>query len=92
MADLRAADAKLSLFQYQKIPCKIAHIGQVNTFFDGGSNVHLVTEEFVRRAKLPRRPVFQSMVTTGAKASDWHTVAYNVPLVDRWNKVHTILA
>ena len=91
-ADLRAADAKLSLFQYQSIPCNIDHIGQVNTFFDGGANVNLVSEEFIRRAKLPGRPVFQSLVTTGANEADWHTEAYHVPIVDRWGEEHTILA
>ena len=91
-ADLRAADAKLSLFQYQSIPCNIDHIGQVNTFFDGGANVNLVSKEFIRRAKLPGRPVFQSLVTTGANEADWHTEAYHVPIVDRWGEEHTILA
>ena len=91
-ADLRAADEKLSLFQYQDIPFKNAHVNQVTTFFDTGSNVNLVTEEFVKRAKLQGQPVFQSLVTTGAKASDWPTKAYLVPLLDRWGEEHSVLA
>ena len=80
------------MFQYQDIPFKNAHVDQVTTFFDTGSNVNLVTEEFIKRAKLPGRPVFQSLVTTRAKASDWHTNAYQVPLIDWQGKVHAIIA
>ena len=80
------------MFQYQDIPFQNAFVDRVKTFFDSGSNVNLVTEDFVRKARLKGQPVFQSLITTGAKASDWPTKAYYVPLIDRWGKEHNVLA
>ena len=92
MADLREADERHSLFQYQAIPFQNAYVHRVTTFFDMGSNVNLVSEDFVRRARLQGQPVFQSLVTTGAKAADWPTKAYHVPLIDRWGKQQNVQA
>ena len=91
-ADLREADAKHSLFQYQDIPFQNAFVDRVTTFFDSGSNVNLVTEDFARRARLKGQPVLQSLVTTGANVSDWTSKAYYVPLVDKWGDEHKVLA
>ena len=81
-----------SLFQLQDIPFENAFVDRVTTFFDSGSNINLVTEDFARRARLKGQPVLQSLVTTGAKASDRPTKAYYVPLLDRWGKEHNVLA
>ena len=79
------------MFQYQAIPFQNAYVHRAIAFFDTGSNVNLVSEDFVRRARLQGQPVFQSLVTTGAKAADWPTKAYHVPLIDRWGKEHNVL-
>ena len=91
-ADLKAADAQHSLFQYQRVACNLGNVGEVNVFFDGGANINLVTREFIRKAKLPGRPVLQTLVTTGSNEAKWRTEAYHVPIVDRWGGEHTILA
>ena len=80
------------LFQLQDIPFQNAFIDRVMTFFDSGSNVNLVTEDFARRARLRGQPVLQSLVTTGGKVSEWTTKAYFVPLIDRWGKHQEVLA
>ena len=64
----------------------------MNVFFDGGANVNLLTREFIRKAKLPGRPVLQTLVTKGSNEAEWRTEAYHVPLVDRWGREHIILA
>ena len=92
MADIGGADAKHSLFQLQDIPFQNAFVDRVMTFFDSGSNVNLVTEEFARRARLKGQPVLQSLVMTGGQVSDWSTKAYFVPLIDRWGKEQEVLA
>ena len=85
-------NAAHSLFQLQAIPFENRFVDRVSTFFDSGSNVNLVTEGFARRAKLKGQPVLQSLFTTGGKVSEWKTKAYFVPLIDRWGKVHEVLA
>ena len=91
-AELKAANDQVSLFQYQRVPCNNDSVSEVNVFFDGGSNVCLLTREFIRKAKLSGRPVLQTLVTTGVDKAEWWTEAYNVPLVDREGKEHIILA
>ena len=71
MVDLKAADAQYSLFQYQRVACNLDNVGEVNVFFDGGANVNLLTREFIRKAKLPGRPVLQTLVTTGSNEAEW---------------------
>ena len=89
---MKAANDQFSLFQYQRVPCNNDSISEVNVFFDGRSNVSLLTREFIRKAKLSGRPVLQTLVTTGVNKAEWRTEAYNVLLVDREGKEHTILA
>ena len=69
--DLKAADDQYSLFQYQKVACNNGNVSEVNLFFDGGANVNLLTREFIRKAKLPGRPVLQTLVTTGSNKAEW---------------------
>ena len=72
--------------------CNIDNVGEVNVFFDGGANVNLLTREFIRKAKLPGRPVLQTLVTMGSNKAEWRTEAYHMPLVDREGGEHIILA
>ena len=72
--------------------CNNDNVSEVNVFFDGGANVNLLTREFIRKAKLPGRPVLQTLVTTGLNKAEWRTEAYHVPLVDREGGEHIILA
>ena len=91
-AELKAAIDQFSLFQYQRVQVNNDHVRGVNVFFDGGSNVSLLTREFIRKAKLSGRPVMQTLVTTGVNKAEWRTEAYNVALVDRDGNEHVILA
>ena len=81
--DIGAVDAAHSLFQLQDIPFENKFVDRASTFFDLGSNVNLVTEDFARRARLRGQPELQSLYTTGGKVSEWTTKAYFVPLIDR---------
>ena len=90
--DIGAVDAAHSLFQLQDIPFENEFVDRASTFFDSGSNVNLVTEDFARRARLRGQPVLQSLYTTGGKVSEWTTKAYFVPLIDRWGKIQEVLA
>merc|ERR1711867_313349 len=80
------------VFQLQDIPFQNEFVDRASTFFNSGSNVNSVTEDFARRARLKGQPVLQSLVTTGGKVSEWNTKAYFVPLIDRWGKHQEVLA
>ena len=80
------------MFQLQDIPFQNEFVNRATTFFDSGSNVNLVTEDFARRARLKGQPVLQSLVMTGGKVSEWTTKAYYVPLVDRKGKIQKVVA
>ena len=45
-------------------------------FWDAGSNVNLVRQEFARMAGWTGRPVVQPLQTTGRGAEEWRTTAY----------------
>ena len=51
-----------------------------------------MTEGFARRAKLKGQPVLQSLFTTGGKVTEWKTMAYFIPLIDRGGVEHKVLA
>ena len=69
-AELKAANDQFSLFQYQRVQVNNDYVQGVNVFFDGGSNVSLLTREFIRKAKLAGRPVMQTLVTTGVNKAE----------------------
>merc|ERR1711875_111292 len=90
--DIADVDSAHSLFQLQRIPFQNRFNDRVLTFFDSGSNMNLVTEDFARRARLKGQPMLQSLFTTGGKVSEWTTKAYFVPLIHRWGKIQEVLA
>ena len=51
-SDIGGVDAAHALFQLQVIPFQNEFVDRASTFFDSGSNVNLVTEDFARRARL----------------------------------------
>merc|ERR1711867_7036 len=91
-SDIGGVDVEHSLFQLQDIPFQNDFVNRAKSFWDSGSNVNLVTEDFARRARLKGQPVLQSLFTMGGKVSEWTTKAYFIPLIDRWGKEQKVLA
>ena len=70
------------LFQTQWIEIE-GDLNRCLTFWDCGSNIHLIRTSFAEQAGLIGRPVTQYLQTTGRGPEAWETVAYRVRLVDR---------
>ena len=67
-------------------------LDQCLSFWDCGSNIHLIRSAFAKQAGLQGRPVTQYLQTTGRQSEAWQTMAYRVRLVDREGNEHVILA
>ena len=68
--------------------------GDVNrglVFWDAGSNVNLVRQEFARLAGWVGPHVVQQQQTTGQGAGEWRITAYWAQLVDRRGLSHSLL-
>ena len=54
---------------------------QLVTFFDSGSNIHLVRKRFTEESAWRGMPVSQPITTAGGDAKVWDSMEYWVPLV-----------
>ena len=60
-------------------------------YWDTGSNVNLVRQEFARQAGWVDRPVVQRLQTSGRVPEDWTTTCFKVTLVDNLGWEHQVL-
>ena len=58
------------------------------TFYDTGSNVHLVRKEYAMKAGLKGTPIMLDLSTTGQKKELRQSTVYWVPLIDRKGVTH----
>ena len=68
-------------------------VNQALVFWDTGSNVNLVSQEFARRAGWEDRPVVQRLQSTERNSEEWRTTAYWATLVDNlgWDQSLLVL-
>ena len=73
---------------------KITVLGDVTrpiVYWDTGSNVNLVKQEFARQAGWVGQPVVQPLQLSGRVAEDWTTTCFKVTLVDNLGGEHQVL-
>ena len=66
--------------------------GYINTFWDNGSTLALVTRAFAVEKKLHGAPVTYDLITVGGNVKSQDSMIYEVVLIDRNNQRHTIVA
>ena len=79
-----------ALMQVQRLEVQ-GKVSQALVFWDTGSNVNLVRQEFARLAGWEGRPVVQWLQSTGRDAEEWRTIAYKATLVNHLGWDHSIL-
>ena len=80
-----------TLMQLQMVPVRGSNILCL-TFFDTGSDVHLVRKEYALKIGLKGTAVMLNLSTTGQKKEHKQTMVYWVPLLDREGETHYIYA
>ena len=61
-------------------------------FFDGGSSMSLIREDFATRLSLVGRKIILSVQVVGQDWTQWHTTQYAVTVLDKYGKKHLIRA
>ena len=80
-----------TLMQLQMIPVKGTIIDCL-TFWDIGSNIHLVRKEYALSIGLKGTPIMLDLSTTGQKQELRESMVYWVPLLDRKGVIHNVMA
>ena len=89
--EIAASQQRATLMQLQQVPVKGSDT-QCLTFFDSGSNIHLVRKEFAAKLGLKGKPTVLDLSTTGQKKELMNSTVYWVPLLDRQDIVHHVMA
>ena len=64
--------------------------GPVVSFWDSGSTISLISKEFARRANLKGIPILYDLTTVGGIVTTQSSVLYELVIIDRRRKKHTI--
>ena len=91
--DLARGERAVTLLPVEriKVDCD-GDVSEATGFWDGGSNLNLVRQEFARRAGWTGHPVSLSIQTTGRNAEEWHTLCYYIPVIEKSGKTHFLMA
>ena len=92
--EITASLNSTTLMQLQMIPVgrKKGVVNQCLTFFDIGSNIHLVRKEFALKLGLKGQQKMLDLSTTGQRKELRESTVYWVPLVDRQGVEHNVMA